>query len=122
LSDQILHWGFAQTKADYYSLISQANILLVTAIQDFFGIGVVEAIMGGCRPILPLRLAYPEHIHEQFHNQIFYRNVEELAALTREVLWSKQYNDTEAFKNFVQKYRWEYLIPKYDTLFEKTVQ
>ncbi len=37
-----------------------ADVVVSTALHEFFGIGVVEAIAAGAFPLLPRRLAYPE--------------------------------------------------------------
>ena len=120
LKDQIVHWGYAQSRAEYLSLISIANIVLVTAIQDFFGIGVVEAIMSGCFPILPYRLAYPEHVPPDLYYNVFYRTDAEILDLTRSVITKKRYQKTRVFQDYTEKYHWNRLAPKYDALFENT--
>ena len=44
----------------YLKILSEADIIVSTAIHEFFGISVVEAIAAGAYPLLPKRLAYPE--------------------------------------------------------------
>ncbi len=53
-------WGFQPSREDYISALREADVIVSTADHEFFGIGVVEAIAAGCRPLLPRRLAYPE--------------------------------------------------------------
>ena len=57
LAEQIVHWGYAESFAEYAKWLWRADILPVTSIHDFFGISVVEAIYCGCTPLLPKRLA-----------------------------------------------------------------
>ncbi|MEM6805070.1 MAG: DUF3524 domain-containing protein, partial [Bacteroidota bacterium] len=65
LSEEIVHEGFAESREAYASLLRKADILPVCSKHDFFGVSVVEAIYAGAYPLLPRRLAYPEHI--EFH-------------------------------------------------------
>ncbi|MFW1676216.1 tRNA-queuosine alpha-mannosyltransferase domain-containing protein [Pontibacter sp. JAM-7] len=59
-SDQLGHWGHIADLADYRRLLQQADIVLSTALHDFQGIAVLEAVAAGCRPLVPDRLAYQE--------------------------------------------------------------
>jgi len=59
-SDRISHWGFQATREDFVSALQSTDIFVSSAIHEFFGIGVVEAITAGATPLLPRRLAYPE--------------------------------------------------------------
>lgn len=59
-AEETIHWGFAPSHDDYRQLLQRADVLASTAIHEFFGIGVVEAIAAGVIPLVPNRLAYPE--------------------------------------------------------------
>lgn len=52
-------WGY-QSKADYCRLLGAGDIVLSTALHDFQGLSVCEAVAAGCIPVLPVRVAYPE--------------------------------------------------------------
>ena len=70
-SNQILHFGYAPSFEDYAKLLWQSDILPVTSNQDFFGGSVVEAIYCNNYPILPNRLAYPEHIPKSDQQKLY---------------------------------------------------
>ncbi len=72
LADKILHWGYTKSFAEYCEWLWKADLLPVTSNQDFFGASVVEAMYCNVVPFLPKRLAYPEHLPEQYHNTYFY--------------------------------------------------
>ncbi|MFV0477292.1 MAG: DUF3524 domain-containing protein [Parahaliea sp.] len=57
---RIVHCGYLEESTDYYRLLAQADIVLSTALHEFQGIAVMEAVLAGCVPLLPQRLAYPE--------------------------------------------------------------
>lgn len=113
-ADDILQFGFATNREEYYRWLCQADILPVTSRHDFFGVSVVEAMYANVIPVLPKRLAYPEHIPEAYHTAFFYENDNEgLNFLHRQImnvrLLRKQRTD-----HFVQQYDWKVQAPKYD--------
>ena len=60
LSDKILHFGYAEDRRDYARWLRRGSIAVSTALHEFFGLAMVEAVRAGCRPLLPRRLSYPE--------------------------------------------------------------
>jgi len=59
-SDHIDNWGFADNKEEYINILQSSDVIVSTAIHEFFGIAVLEAVAAGCIPVVPNRLAYPE--------------------------------------------------------------
>lgn len=60
LSQRIDHFGYVESRAEYINLLCKADIVVSTALHEFYGIAVIEAVRTGCIPILPNRLSYPE--------------------------------------------------------------
>ncbi len=58
LGERLVHYGYADPET-YGRLLASAHLVLSTAIHEFFGVSVVEAIYCGCWPLLPARLSYP---------------------------------------------------------------
>lgn len=58
-ADRIDRWGYQPSRADYEQALVESDIVVSTANHEFFGIGMLEAITAGCRPVLPDRLSYP---------------------------------------------------------------
>jgi len=83
LSKHIVTWGFQKDRKEYVQWLHRADILPVTSIQDFFGISVIEAMYCSVHPILPDRLAYPEHFPESEMDKFFYKNKDELKSKLR---------------------------------------
>src|SRR5439155_6174009 len=50
-----LAWGYAPDLAAYRAMLWQSDIVVSTAIQEFFGISVIEALYCGCVAVLPRR-------------------------------------------------------------------
>ncbi len=61
---RIEHWGgFLAHREDYDRLLRSADIVVSTALHDFQGLAMLEAMAsGGCLPLAPDRLAYREYV------------------------------------------------------------
>lgn len=58
---RLVHFGYLDARADYLNLLRGADVVLSTAMHEFQGLAVMEAVSCGCVPLLPDRLAYPEN-------------------------------------------------------------
>jgi glycosyltransferase involved in cell wall biosynthesis len=76
LRDRIVQWGTLETRDEYLALLARAQLAVSTAEHEFFGISMLEATHMGARPLVPDRLAYPEHFADAYR----YRDVPELEA------------------------------------------
>lgn len=113
LSEEIIHWGFADTFEEYAKWLWKADILPVTSKQDFFGGSVVEAMYCNCFPLLPNRLAYPEHLSEEMRKICLFEEgelLEKLEALISNIDQTRK----QKFQSLVKKYDWGEVIRKYD--------
>lgn len=61
-AEHIEHWGFVAHQEDYYRLMQRADIVVSTALHDFQGLSMLEAMASGCLALAPDRLAYPEYV------------------------------------------------------------
>jgi glycosyltransferase involved in cell wall biosynthesis len=58
------NWEFIKTKdvwtdkIAYYNLLNRSKVAFSCALQETFGIAMVEAVMCGCIPVVPNRLSY----------------------------------------------------------------
>ena len=59
--DRLVEQGWLERTA-YVDLLGRSSVVLSTALQEFFGIGVVEGVAAGAHPVVPDRLVYPERI------------------------------------------------------------
>jgi len=116
LADKILHWGFATSRLRYAQLLRQSDILPVTSRQDFFGISVIEAIYCGARPLLPRKLAYPDHFPPAEFPDIFYDSPKDLLDQLRTLLKNPTKIRQHQFHQQVAQYDWNTIISTYDQL------
>ena len=59
------HFGFLDSRQDYLNLLRDSHVVLSSAIHEFQGIAVLEAVACGCVPLVPDALAYQEFIPER---------------------------------------------------------
>lgn len=72
LKERVVHFGYCETAEAYRAWLSRGAIVVSSAVQENFGISVVEAMAHGCLPLLPRRLAYPEVLPRVFHEAHLY--------------------------------------------------
>lgn len=114
-------WGYVDNREQYCRLLAGADMVLSTALHDFQGLAVLEAVAQGCIPIVPDRLAYPEFLQSAFRYESFVEdvNTEALAAvsliekLARVLTAGDNLPDTE-----VKQWQWPNLVGRYRELFE----
>lgn len=79
LGDRVLHWGYVRQREEYVRLLCGADVVVSTAVQENFGLSIVEAAYGGAHPLVPRALSYPEVIPAESHRTCLYEAEEELA-------------------------------------------
>ena len=57
---RLVCFGFVPQRADLHALMCGADLVLSTALHEFQGLAVMEAVAAGCIPVVPDRLVYPE--------------------------------------------------------------
>ena len=118
LGKRIIHFGFAPDFSEYATWLWRADILPVCAIHDFFGASVVQAMYCNCRPLLPNRLAYPEHVPAELQKQTLYDSEEQFFTALKNLLLHRDELEPATPQNWVRQYDWSRLIGQYDDLME----
>ena len=57
---RLVQFGYASSRTEYYQWLGSADVILSTALHEFQGLAVLEAVAAGCVPIVPEREVYPE--------------------------------------------------------------
>jgi glycosyltransferase involved in cell wall biosynthesis len=120
LGNRLVHYGYAASEVDYARLLWDADIVLSTAIHEFFGVSVVEAIYCGCTPVLPRRLSYPELIPPELHERCLYNDFDDLLAHLRSSL--AEPHAPPALRRAIERFDWSVQAPIYDALMEDVVR
>ena len=122
LSERVVHAGYAPPAA-YARLLWEADLVVSTALHEFFGISILEAIYARTLPILPARLSYPELIPRQFHPTCLYENQDSLVTLLRQALANRPEAQTmaTALAAQVARFDWQEIGPVYDDLLRRAL-
>lgn len=123
LASHIDHWGYVSSAQAYYKHLAKSHIIISTAIQENFGIAVVEAMRFGCFPLLPRRLSYPEILPDDFHKECLYDSLEELKTKLSKILDNPAFfeNVSRKISEKMARYSWRSQINRYHELLGKVV-
>ena len=119
--EELVAYGYAESREAYLDWLRQGRVVVSTAVQENFGISVVEAVRHGCFPLLPERLSYPEIMPADFHGRVLYSNLDELTARLTQVLEEPEQfrGDRKILSDHCSQYSWEMLSNQYDKIFKK---
>lgn len=107
LKSHILQWGYCESREEYFRWLWRGHLLPVTARQDFFGYSVVEGKACGLLPLLPARLAYPEHSSNPHH---FYKTDSEFPHRLAQLI-NGEFSCAPGAEE-VSRYDWPQVIPE----------
>ncbi len=112
LGDRLVQSGWAE-RDRYVGLLNEASVVLSTANQEFFGIGITEAVAAGAHPVFPDRLVYPERIADFRADpaRCLYDSPEEAVELIINVLERPPDHDVASA---ARMFSWEKVAPRYD--------
>ena len=122
LGERVVQYGYLPSRAAYLELLGRGSVVVSTAIQENFGISVVEAVAAGCHPLLPRRLAYPEVIPAAYHDACLYDDDEALAERLIALLSDPPVTPPPGLAAAMQRYSWTRLVAEYDALFEESTR
>jgi glycosyltransferase involved in cell wall biosynthesis len=123
IGGRVIHFGHADEET-YVDLLQQADVVVSTAIHEFFGVSVVEAIYCACFPLLPRRLSYLEIVKPAYHEACLYDGFEDLLTRLRLVLTEPARPRMLASKlcHTVSRFDWSEMAPRYDRALEALVK
>ncbi len=74
-SDEIINVGYVESLENYHNIVKTSDFVLSTALHDFQGLAILEAVALGCVPVVPNRLSYSDIFPEQYR---YASNLEEI--------------------------------------------
>ena len=108
LSRRILQFGYVRSREDYARWLKKCDLAVSTALHEFFGIAMFEAVRAGCRPLVPARLSYPELFPEEF----LYREKDFIGRLREEIVSKSMLSPVQA-RELTDPFSWDSLAPEY---------
>lgn len=117
LADRLVHFGSASAD-EYKGLLRSADIVTSTALLEFFGIAMVEAVYAGAFPVLPDRLSYPETMPQAVHDRVLYSEGE----YQERIRWALTHPEERrtlgaSLRLAMGRYDWSVMAPTYDRIF-----
>jgi glycosyltransferase involved in cell wall biosynthesis len=119
LARHLRAFGYIESRGEYLRLLCESDVVVSTAIHEFFGIAVVEAVYAGCAPLLPNRLSYPELLPPECHSAHLYATERELLERLRR--WIERPDDVRAvnLRRHMERFSWRRVAPQLDDLLEE---
>ncbi len=117
LAERAIHIGRLKDRKAYWELLGRSHVVVSTAVHEFFGISVLEAVHAGARPLAPDRLAYRETLPAEYRYGVQEELVDELERLC--VGWRGGQLDLRQDRcHLVDGYRCERVAPLYAAALE----
>ena len=115
LGNRIVQFGYVDDFSDYARLLWEADYVVSTANQEFFGGAVAEAIYCGCVPILPNRLNYPYLLPTKAYITCLYHDKGQgLYHFLRKHLTGEIRVNVSPLQQYIAQFDWSIIAPLYD--------
>ncbi|MCD6417090.1 MAG: DUF3524 domain-containing protein [Planctomycetes bacterium] len=118
LRPRVALWGYLESRAEYCRALLESDVVVSTALEEFFGISVVEAAYAGCAPLLPDGLSYPELLPAEYHHACLYGEKAELKE--KLIRWIERPGEARALdlRGHMRRFGWPGVAPRLDDLLE----
>ncbi len=112
---RLVHAGHLP-RDEYVDLLGRSSVVVSTAVHEFFGVAMVEAMAAGAVPLLPHALSYPEVVPDRFHPAVLYGADGAMVRRLRDVLddLAGARAAVDGLAETMDRFDWEVLAPAYD--------
>jgi glycosyltransferase involved in cell wall biosynthesis len=124
LGDCIVQFGRVPSRDEYYQWLRRGTVVVSTALQENFGIAVVEAMAHGCLPLLPARLSYPEILPQSLHADFLYGTQEDLESRLAYLLthWADFESQRRELAAAMSVHAWPSAVEAFDRELDRLVR
>jgi glycosyltransferase involved in cell wall biosynthesis len=121
---RLVQFGFIESSQSYRALLQAADMVISTAIHEFQGLAVLEAVAGGCVPVVPERLVYPEIYPAQFRyaSHLDDAGLEARAAVDRVQELNRLLKNKEVQAPDISTFQSIELRPRYQQMFDDVLR
>jgi glycosyltransferase involved in cell wall biosynthesis len=116
LGGRLAHIGEPDGRDAYAKLLARSDVAVSTAVNEFFGLAMVEAAYAGCFPLVPDRLAYPE----LYPPEMRYGSAEALVARLRSLILERP--AVGQGRALAERFTIGALAPAYREAFERLIR
>lgn len=113
-------WGYQKSRDQYNAILHRSHIVVSSALHDFQGVAIQEAMQAGCIPVVPNRVAYTEYIPGELRYSVGSEEeeIDQLANLLRTTAESLRFYKTLKSR-LSERYLSFYIKQEYATLFDR---
>lgn len=116
-AQHIVHFGYAPSRQQYLSYLAAADMVLSTALHEFQGVAVLEAVSLGCLPVMPKRQVYPELFDACYLYDSHLEDIQQEAESAVETILALRQSGVAVPP--CDAYHATQLLPRYQNLFEE---
>jgi len=121
LGERIVTFGYAKSREEYASWVRSCDVIVSCARQEYFGISVAEAVLAGCKPILPNRLVYPDFFEESIRDEYLYKDEAGLVTMLRDASRNIEQLRANREYHFYDEFTSKKVVTRFDDHFERVV-
>lgn len=103
------------SKDEYFEALRWAHFCPNTSTQDFFGISLIEAMSYGVIPIVPDRMAFPEHFESiEIGPKLLYKEDSEILDIMKSLMVREDLPlISQSCQDISHQYLWNHLAQRY---------
>ncbi len=115
------HFGMIESRSAYLETLRSSHIVISTALHEFQGLSILEAVACGCIPVVPDRLSYAEFIPGEFLYPSWIEDEDkEAEALASQLIQPAADHAQNALPlaPCIDEFSWKRLAHRYETILE----
>jgi len=121
LGNRLGAFGWMESRPAYHDLLWDADIVVSTSRQEFFGVSMAEAVWCGAHPIAPRALVYEELYAGPGSRRRLYETPDELVTLLRQALTGPLPPPARHIRERLRACGWDVLAPRFDAQLQQLV-